>query len=316
MRLLVVTNLYPTPEDMSFGTFVSEQVLALRERDVEVDVLFVNGRKNRLNYLWGPLRLWKMMLSKKYDLIHAHYVFAGVIGRCQLTTPLVQSFHGAGEMEGWQGWLCKRLSAFVDGATVTSKRHHADLGMEAARVVPCGADMELFRPMPKDECRRRLGLSMDDKLPLFAGAQRPEKRVPLIKDSVALVTQDDPRVRLLLASGIPHDEIPIWMNAADCLVLASDWEGSPVVIKEAMACNLPVVTVDVGDTAEVIEGVEGCWLAEQTAADLAAKIRLALAFDGTCGGRDAISKISLNHTIEGVLKLYDDVLNGIGGKPV
>jgi teichuronic acid biosynthesis glycosyltransferase TuaC len=306
--------LYPTPEDMSFGTFVDEQVKALRVRGVEVDVLFINGRKNRLNYLWGPLRLWKMMLSKKYDLIHAHYVFAGVIGRCQLTTPLVHSFHGAGEMEGWQGWLCKRLSAFVDGATVTSKRHHAHLGMAGARVVPCGADMELFRPMPKDECRGKLGLSPDEKLPLFAGAQRPEKRVPLIQEAVALVAKDDPKVRLLLASGIPHDEIPIWMNAADCLVLASDWEGSPVVIKEAMACDLPVVTVDVGDTTEVIDGVEGCWLSEQTADDLAANIHSALAFDGQCGGREAISKISLDHTIEGVLKLYKDVLKDKGRK--
>ena len=310
MRLLVVTNLYPTPEDMSFGTFVDEQVVALRARGVEVDVLFINGRKNRLNYLWGPLRLWKMMMSKKYDLIHSHYVFASVIGRCQTTVPLVHSFHGAGEMEGWQGWLCKRLSAVVNGATVTSKRHHADLGMKDARVVPCGADMELFRPMPKDECRSRLGLSMDEKLPLFAGAQRPEKRVPLIEEAVALVAKDDPAVRLLVATAIPHDEIPVWMNAADCLVLASDWEGSPVVIKEAMACDLPVVTVDVGDTAEVIEGVEGCWLAEQTAEDLAANIRSALAFDGTCGGREAVSKLTLDHTIEGVLKLYQDVLDG------
>lgn len=309
MRLLVVTNLYPTPEDMSFGTFVDEQVKVLRVRGVEVDVLFVNGRKNRLNYLWGPLRLWKMMLSKKYDLIHAHYVLAGVIARCQLTTPLIQSFHGAGEMEGWQGWLCKRLSVLVDGATVTSKRHHADLGMADARVVPCGADMELFRPMPKDECRRKLGLSLEEKLPLFAGAQRPEKRVPLIKEAVSLVAKDNPKVRLLLASGIPHAEIPIWMNAADCLILASDWEGSPVVIKEAMACNLPVVTVDVGDTAEVIDGVEGCWLSEQTAVDLATNINSALAFEGHCGGREAISKISLDHTIESVLKLYEDVLN-------
>ena len=315
MRLLVVTNLYPTPEDMSFGTFVGEQVEALRAHGVEVDVLFINGRKNRLNYLWGPLRLWKRMLSSRYDLVHAHYVLAGVIGRCQFTTPLVQSFHGAGEMEGWQGWLCKRLSALVDGATVTSKRHHADLGMTAARVVPCGADMDLFRPMPKDECRRQLGLPMDEKLPLFVGAPRPEKRVPLIEEAVSLVARDDPHVQLLKASGVPHDEVPIWMNAADCLVLASDWEGSPVVIKEAMACNLPVVTVDVGDTAEVIDGVEGCWLAEQTADGLAAGIRLALAYDGNCGGREAITRISLDHTVEGVLKLYADVLNGKGRTP-
>ncbi|MFH1845473.1 MAG: glycosyltransferase [bacterium] len=315
MRLLIVTNMYPTPEDMSFGTFVGEQVTALEKRGFEVDVLFINGRKNKLNYLWGVFRLWKKMLTRRYDLLHAHYVLAGVIARCQLLRPVVMSFHGAGEMEGWQGWLCRRVAPLVDGATVTSRRHHAHLGLKDARVVPCGADMDLFRPASQAEARQQLGLPLDGKLPIFVGDPRPEKRVPLIEEAVGRLTANDSSVRLIKASGVPHDQIPVWMNAADVLVLASDWEGSPVVIKEAMACNLPVVTVDVGDTAEVVDGVAGCWVAEQSAKDLADKISLALAFEGEPGGREAISKMSLDHTIDGVITLYEDVLHRKGGRP-
>lgn len=308
MRILVITNMYPTARDRSFGTFVGEQVVALRKRGVDVDVLFIDGRSSVVNYLLGPLRLWKRLWSSGYDLIHAHYVFSGVIARMQFSCPVVVSFHGAGEMEGWQGWLCKRLTPFLDGATVTSQRHHQRLGMASARIVPCGVDLDLFRPMPRDEARRQLGLPAEAKLPLFVGAPRPEKRVPLIEEAVARVEADHPSVQLIKAMGVPHDQVPLWMNAADVLVLASDWEGSPVVIKEAMACNLPIVTVDVGDAATVVSGVDGCWVAEQNAAALAQKIRLALDRGQRTAGRNAIVSLSLEHTVDGVIDLYDEVV--------
>jgi hypothetical protein len=83
MRVLVIANLYPTPEELLFGPFVKNQVEDLRSLGVEIEVLFVNGRKNKLNYFWEIFRLWKRLLTNKYDLIHCHYVFSGLIGRLQ-----------------------------------------------------------------------------------------------------------------------------------------------------------------------------------------------------------------------------------------
>ncbi len=310
MRVLVVTNMYPTEEEPAFGTFVGEQVAALRRRGVDVDVLFFNGRRSKWNYLGGLFRLWNQLRIRRYDLLHAHYVFSGVIARCQWSHPVVVSFHGAGEMVGWQGWLCKRLAPLVDGVTVTSPAHYEELGFAPARVVPCGVDLSLFQPMPKQEARQRLGLPDKARLPLFVGDPRPEKRLPLIEEAVGQVAQNDPYVRLVKAIGVPHEDVPLYMNACDVLVLASDYEGSPVVIKEAMACNLPIVSVDVGDVAEVIAGLPGCYLAEQTVGDLAGKIAGALEFGQRTSGREAIARLSLDGTADGIIALYDDVLRG------
>ena len=310
MRILVVTNMYPTEAEPAFGTVVGEQGPAFRRRGVDVEVPFVPGPRSKWNYLGGLFRLWKRLRSRRYDLLHAHYVFSGVIARCQWAYPVVVSFHGAGEMIGWQGWLCKRLAPLVDGVTVTSPAHHAELGFAPARVVPCGVDLGLFQPMAKDEARQRLGLPGDARLPLFVGDPRPEKRLPLIEEAVRQVAQNDPRVRLVKAIGVPHEQVPLYMNACDVLVLASDYEGSPVVIKEAMACNLPIVSVDVGDVTEIIAGLPGCYLAEQTVDDLAGKIAGALAFGRRTGGREAIARLSLDGTVDGIIALYNDVLRG------
>jgi len=77
-----------------------------------------------------------------------------------------------------------------------------------------------------------------------------------------------------------------------------------------MACNLPIVSVDVGDVAEVIAGLPGCYLAEQTVDDLADKIARALAFGRRTSGREVIARLSLDGTADGIIALYDDVLRG------
>jgi teichuronic acid biosynthesis glycosyltransferase TuaC len=94
---------------------------------------------------------------------------------------------------------------------------------------------------------RRLGLPPEARLILFVGEERPEKRLDLIEAAVSRLQAQDPRVSLLKVTGKPHDHVPVYINAGDALVLASDIEASPVAIKEAMACNIPIVSTDVGD---------------------------------------------------------------------
>jgi glycosyltransferase involved in cell wall biosynthesis len=259
----------------------------------------------------GLRRFLRRMRERRYDVIHAHYVFSGIIARLQWRSPLVVSFHG--EPARVVGILSRMLAPFVDAVTVTSLAHKEQIGRRDAYVVPCGVDLNLFAPMPGEEARRRLNLPQDKKLVLFAGLVRPEKRVDIIQAAVDLVHRQDEAVELVIATRQPHHMMPLYMNACDVLVLASDYEGSPVVIKEAMACNLPIVSTDVGDVALVTGGTDGCYLCRQEAGDMAAKIELALARGQRTDGRRAVQSLSTERTVEGLLRIYEK-LSGHGGE--
>jgi glycosyltransferase involved in cell wall biosynthesis len=309
-RVLVVTNMYPDEQNPDFGTFVREQVEGLRRRGLQVDVLVVGGKRRKSSYIDGTLRFWRQLEAQHYDLIHAHYVFSGVVARLQMGRPLLVSFHGAAEMDSWVGWLCRLLAPLATAITVTSPQHKAQLGRLAtpdAHVVPCGADLDLFVPLPKDEARQQLGLPLDKKLVLFVGILRPEKRVDVIQAAVDLLRREDPQVELVMATGQPHERILLYMNACDVLALASDTEGSPVVIKEAMACNLPIVSVDVGDVAQVIAGVEGCYLCQRDPVDMAHKLKGVLQRGQRTDSRRIIQSLGLDATLDSILQIYEEL---------
>ena len=316
MRVLVVTNIYPTETMPAFGIYVYEQVQSLRRKGLDVDVLFINGKANTWNYALGAWQVLRQVRTAAYDIVHAHYVFSGILARLQFRYPLVVTFHGAGEMAGWVGWLCRVLAPWVDAFTVTSVEHAAQLGHPGARIVPCGIDLELFRPMPMREARQRLKLAEDKKLVLFAADLRPEKRIDVARAAIALLQQEDASVELVVVSGRPHEEIPLFMNACDVLVLTSDYEGSPQVIKEAMACNLPIVSVDVGDVAEVIGNTEGCFLCQRTPEDVADKLRRALTWGRRTGGRSAVEHLSLDRIADRIISIYHQVLAKRGRTPM
>ena len=315
MRVLVVTNMYPSESAPAFGVFVDEQVQSLRRKGLTVDVLFVDGKADTWNYARGIAQVRRQLRIARYDLIHAHYVFSGVMARFQWGCPLVVTFHGAGEMVGWVGWLCRGLAPLADAFTVTSSEHAAQLGNRRAQIVPCGINVDLFQPMPMVEARQQLGLPLERKLVLFAADLRPEKRIDVARAAMKLLQAEDSGIELVVATGRPHADIPVFMNACDALALTSDCEGSPQVIKEAMAANLPIVSVRVGDVAEVIGGTAGCYLCERTPEDVAAKLRLALAFGQRTTGRAVVEPLSLECIAERIIGIYHQVLarKGRGG---
>jgi glycosyltransferase involved in cell wall biosynthesis len=153
-----------------------------------------------------------------------------------------------------------------------------------------------------------LGLLAAKKLVLFVGIARPEKRLDVIEAAVDILRREEPQAELVKATGQPHDRIPLYMNACDALALASDYEGSPVVIKEAMACNLPIVSVDVGDVAQVIRGTDGCYICRREPEDMAQKLAAVLAAPRRTDGRRAVQGLGLDATVQGMLRLYDDLL--------
>ena len=310
LSVLVVTNMYPSASNPALGTFVKEQVESIRAQGVQVDVLFINGPQSTLNYFTGIFRYiwWMLRRGRRYDLVHAHYVFSGLIARLQWRLPVVLTHHGIEVVWGWQGPLSRWVSRWMDRVIVTSYAVGDALGRPDATVIPCGVDLDLFRPMPQVETRRRLGLDLEARYVVYAGRPGPEKRLDIIKEAVARLQAEDPAIQLLVLTEKPHRVVPLYFNAADALVLASDFEGSPMVVKEALACNLPIVSTDVGDVADLIGDTRGCYLCRQTAEDVAAKLHRALSFGGRTNGRDAVQQLSLELIADRIVAVYREVL--------
>ena len=309
MKILVVTNMYPNPERKHFGIFVEEQVESLRGLGMDVDVLFIDGKESKLNYLRGFPRLWKQLRSKKYDIVHAHYIFAGLIARAQVSCPVVLTHHGPEVFMTWQAWVCRAFTRFFHSVIVVSEEMRRKLNVPYATVIPCGINVEDFKPMPREELRRELGLPLDKKLVLWAGEHtRPEKRYELVLAAMEIVTKERPDVELVLLSGKSHDAVPKYMNACDALVLTSDGEGSPMVIKEAMACNLPAVSTEVGDVRERFKGTDGYFICSQEPSDIALKVKMAVDRNGVASGREAVLPLALDEISKRIIDVYKRTL--------
>jgi teichuronic acid biosynthesis glycosyltransferase TuaC len=313
VKVLVVTNMWPTPTQPQFGVFVHWEVEELRRLGIDADVLFIDGRTATANYAKGIRLLHQSLRRRSYALVHAHYVFSAVVARTQRQLPIVLTHHGIEVLQGWQAPLSAGVSHFVDGLIVKSKQMRARLRRPDAQVIPSGVDLDVFDPVPRSAARQRLGLAQDKRIVLYVGESRPEKRLDVIEAAVALVRTRRQDVELRMVSGLPQPEVARNMSAADVLVLASDGEGSPTVIKEAMACNLPIVSVDVGDVREVIAGTHGCAICAQDPEDMADKIEVVLKADCRTTGREAVAQYSWSAIAEQVRAFYARVLDAPAG---
>ena len=319
--VLVVTNLWPTRADPGFGSFVKAQMESLRPFGVDFDVLFINGRESTWNYLWGIRQVRRQLRAKRYDLIHAHFGLSGWVARFEWRVPLVVSFMGddvlgrptrngritpAGHLLRISGFILARLATAV---IVKSSPMAAQLRLPSAHVIPNGVDLNLFRPMEQAQARQSLGLASGKKFVLFPyNRNEPRKRFDLIEAAVGLARQHVPNLELVVAHGLPQEQIPLYMNAADVLVMASVKEGSPNAVKEAMATNLPVVAVDVGDVAELIGSTEGCHLVPREASALAEKIVEVCQRGRRTNGREAIRRLSMESVAQQIVDVYAEAL--------
>jgi glycosyltransferase involved in cell wall biosynthesis len=126
-----------------------------------------------------------------------------------------------------------------------------------ALVLPNGVDLSWFKPLDKFESRVKLGWPRDARVVLFNASDQGNqhvKNVPLARAAVDLLLQTVPAAVLQQMSGASPEEVRWMLNAADCLLVTSLHEGSPNIVKEAMACNLPVVSVPCGDVPERLSG--------------------------------------------------------------
>lgn len=275
MKILVVTNMYPDAADPVRGIFVKEQIDALRALGLEVDLLVLPVQRTRLHYVWGMLRVLVQTMRIRYDVVHAHYGFTGVVCLARFRSKLVITFHGSDVNIAWQRRISAWAYRYSDSAVFVAKPLHALFHYEKGVVIPCGIDTSFFKPRETLAARKMTGLPMDKKLILFpSNRQNKIKNFELFSETIQLLERSD--IHVVELSGWSRDQVPFVMAACDVLLMTSHHEGSPMVIKEALACNLPVVSVNVGDVAEVLVSIKGCYVGAHNAEELAPAVAQAL----------------------------------------
>jgi len=277
--------MYPTPAEPEFGCFVRDQVDDLRALGTAVDVLAFDGRPRRSRYLTAGHRLRTRLRPGRYDIVHAHYGLTGAVAASQLRSPVVTTFHGSDAWIPWQR-MVSRLVARRTQPIAVAPVIADSIGVSGAPVIPCAVDLDLFAPVDRDDARRALGWPRHRHCILLPAARGDEtkafrKQVRLFDAVVDRLRAQVPGVFAASLDGLSRERVALAMNAADVAVMTSLWEGAPVGVKEALACQTPVVSVVVGDVPDVVRGLPGCAIVPRDPVALAAAARRAL-----CAGRN------------------------------
>jgi teichuronic acid biosynthesis glycosyltransferase TuaC len=277
--VLVITNMWPDDERPAYGVFVKRQVDSLRAAGIRCDVLYLRGYATPLAYPFAALRFLRATVGwrDRYRLVHVHAGETALAARFFVGPPMLVSYCGDDVLgdprdDGTIPPGSRLRSAIIRAharlftATITKSQEMHDRLPSAVRrrntVLPNGVDMEHFRPIGRAEARRRIGWDDLELVVLFAGTRpdSPRKRRWLAEAACASAAERLGRVRLHVTGSTPPDQMPLLMNAADCLIVTSLMEGSPNVVKEALMCNLPVVATPSGDIPLLLDGVEPSYL--------------------------------------------------------
>jgi len=314
MKILFVTNMYPTKERPGYGSFIKREVESLTRSGQSVDVLYFPGYKSKLNYFKACFNVFTQTVRNRYDVVHAHYGMSALPALFRWRSPLVVTLHGSDALVGSIEPLISRIVCrLADAVIVVSPQIAARI---PGRVIPIGVDCAKFKPRDRVEARTRLGLSTDKQLVLFPyDPERRIKRFDLAKAAVEKLKMTGHDVDLLIVSNVPGDEMPWYYSAADVMILCSDSEGSPCAVKEALACNIPVVSTDVGDVTEIMEGVSGTVICEQKVEALALGLEEVLLQEKNrgCEGFLAMGRYDLRRTVSAVMDVYRYVIESRNG---
>lgn len=313
MNVLCFTNMYPTEEDPSAGCFVRDLVEDVRTLCVDVEVLAFDGRERKRAYAEAGLKLRRTLRTGRIDLVHAHYGLTGVLALGHRRVPTVVTFHGSDTgnpnvpWQAWISWFVARLATPV----FVSRDGALRLGCSNAAVIPAGVDVELFQPRPKAAARAALGWPERGRYVLLPGARaNPIKGVRLFDAVVQEVRRRVPEVTPVSLEGFSRQQVADVMNAVDVTLMTSDFEGSPVSIKESLACMTPVVSTPVGDLPELLAGLPGCAVEPRDPVALADAVLRALGESGDPALRRRAERLSRRRVAERTVALYESVLAG------
>jgi teichuronic acid biosynthesis glycosyltransferase TuaC len=327
MRVIMVTNTYPTKDKPYAGSAVRIQELGLRRLGIDISILFLERQRYGKRVYWGAHHLIKQEVKRwGADLVHVQFggvqALQAVLAEKERT---VLTFHGTDLHGGMPtsikrhlrfkfGTWCSRWAARHAGRSIVvspSLLFYLNHVTDRVSVITTGVDFEHFKPMAVEDARRKLELDVHKKYVLFCDSgHNPLKRRDLADDAVMYARKSISNLELLELHKVSYEYVPLYLNASDCLLITSDKEGSPNIAKEALACNIPIVSVEVGDVAARIGGVRNCKIVPRNVKEIGNALIETISTGGRTNGRD-ISRDSIENgaICRNILAVYKQVLN-------
>lgn len=285
--------------------YIAEQIEAINKLGLVVEFFLIN-KKGLFGYLKSRQRLLCAIRKFKPEIIHAHYGLSGLLANLQGKVPVVATYHGS-DINNPRVRIFSKLSIKLSKYNIFVAQKLIELAKAKQNymLLPCGVDLDLFRPKDKEECRKTLGLDSDKKYILFSGSfTNAVKNYPLAKSAVEMLCN----VELLELKGYTREQVACLMNAVDGVLMCSLSEGSPQFIKEAMACNCPVISTNVGDVPQHIAGLSGCFLVDATAESISQGIKQVYAYNMKTKGRERMLEYDNKIIARKIIAIYNTVL--------
>ena len=314
MKILFVSS---GNRNYKISPLVKSQGKSLISNGISVDFFTIVG-----SYFKNLFKLRQQIITNNYDIIHAHYSYSALISLLTFTNvPIVVSYMGSDlQAELEKGFLnifkyflnkfiFKLTELFVTKIIVKSVGLYDLISFKKkAKIIPNGVDFNKYKPVKKSLARKKLGINKNFSYILFlANKKNKNKNFKLLEDSLKIL--NDNKIKLLDYE-YPLDPhlVPNYINSSNLLVLTSFYEGSPNIIKEAMACCVPIVSVYTGDVKNIISNTDGCYLSKYDPIDFANNINKALNFKGRTNGRKQIRELEINKIAHKIIDLYKEII--------
>ena len=311
MKILIVCSGKPSNPKWSFEltrSYVYEQIESIKDLGIEYDTYFIEGKG-----IVGYLKNYKSMLNKikeyKPDLIHAHYGLSGLLANLQRIIPVITTFHGSDiniPSARKFSYFASRLSS--DNIFVHTNQSSKINYKKEIHLIPCGIDTTLFYPIEKNKAKKLLNLKENKKYGLFTSSfQNSVKNYPLAKEAIEKSKYD---TELLELKDYTREKVNLLMNAVDFLIITSVSETGPLVAKEAMCCNTPIVSVDIGNVKDALSATSGSYIASlYDAIELAEYIDKVIETNQKTNAREKALQYNLVNVAKEVLRIYQKTIN-------
>ena len=291
------------------NSVVDAQAVSMKKEGITIEKFPVDSSLHGVRgYFFALKKLKGYLKNTDVDIIHAHYSFMGIISSIATKKPVICSLMGSDVLRSGKlgakvvNWYSKNRWR----KTIVKSKEMNNV-VQRAIVIPNGVDFEIFKPTDIKKARTEVGFDQNKKHIIFVAhdVESPVKNYILAKKAIRELNDDS--VELHAISDVAQKDLVKYYNAADALLMTSLSEGSPNVIKEACACNCPVVTTNVGDVSNVLTGVKNCYVVDYNAKMIAEKLRLLFNLTERSNGRSEIAYLDSKQTALRIKELYFDL---------